>query len=211
MLDVQLRSRSPDAVEFACTSAPPLFVVLLVRLSHAVLVVSLVSPAVRSAVGFPFAAAALVYIWLSALLLPRRESLLVIRSLGLQVTAHSPFRTSTRFIPLERIRDIWIHEAFYRGWCVKHYMCIVVDDQEDLVVVFEVGRRSFFPMLTSKEPPTAPGHLETSLEGNKKDSLAWKASVSIAFVYILASCLPQKYKNPSIHRASLSIHKSLPR
>ncbi|CAH0014562.1 unnamed protein product [Clonostachys rhizophaga] len=66
------------------------------------------------------------------------ESLLVLRGLGVQ-TSESP-RTylasaATRFIPTEKIQDIFVNEAF-RGFEVRYYLVVVVEGEEDVVVVF---------------------------------------------------------------------------
>ncbi|OTB14676.1 hypothetical protein K445DRAFT_75535 [Daldinia sp. EC12] len=66
------------------------------------------------------------------------ERLLVLRGLGVQTsssgaTVFSPLKT--RFIPTEKIQDILINEAF-RGFEVRHYLIVVVEDEEHIVVVF---------------------------------------------------------------------------
>jgi len=69
------------------------------------------------------------------------ESLLVIRGLGVQTaTAGTSFLWggSTRFIAASAVQDIFIHEAF-RGFEVRFYLCIVVEGEEDVVVVFPVS------------------------------------------------------------------------
>jgi phosphatidylinositol glycan class H protein len=69
------------------------------------------------------------------------ESLLVIRGLGVQTaTAGSSFLWggSTRFIAASAVQDIFIHEAF-RRFEVRFYLCIVVEGEESVVVVFPVG------------------------------------------------------------------------
>lgn len=66
------------------------------------------------------------------------ESLLVLRSLGLQVSTTSSTYLSTaakRFIPTTSIQDIFIHEAFI-GFEVRFYLAVVVKGEEDVVVVF---------------------------------------------------------------------------
>ncbi|PNS14989.1 hypothetical protein CAC42_2218 [Sphaceloma murrayae] len=66
------------------------------------------------------------------------ESLLVMRGLGVQTSTSSPTylsTASTRFIPTSSIQDIFLHEAF-KGFEVKFYLSIVVENEEDLVVVF---------------------------------------------------------------------------
>ncbi len=50
-------------------------------------------------------------------------------------TAAAAATTTTRFIPTEKIRDVLIAEAF-RGFEVRHYLVVVVDGEEDVVVVF---------------------------------------------------------------------------
>lgn len=68
------------------------------------------------------------------------ESLLVVRGLGVQTaTAGSSFLWggSTRFIAASAVQDIFIHEAF-RGFEVRFYLCIVVEGEEGVVVVFPV-------------------------------------------------------------------------
>ncbi|KAK0874597.1 hypothetical protein LTS02_000062 [Friedmanniomyces endolithicus] len=67
-----------------------------------------------------------------------KESLLVIRGLGVQTSTSSPsylWTSTTRFIPTSSIQDVFIHEAF-RGFEVRYYLSIVVEDEEDVVVVF---------------------------------------------------------------------------
>lgn len=71
------------------------------------------------------------------------ESLLVVRGLGVQTaTGGSSFLWggSTRFIAASAVQDVFIHEAF-RGFEVRFYLCIVVEGEEGVVVVFPV---SFF-------------------------------------------------------------------
>ncbi|KOS21831.1 Phosphatidylinositol N-acetylglucosaminyltransferase subunit gpi15 [Escovopsis weberi] len=66
------------------------------------------------------------------------ESLLVLRGLGVQ-TSEAPAtylaRAATRFIPTEKIQDIFVNEAF-RGFEVRYYLVVVVEGEEDVVVVF---------------------------------------------------------------------------
>lgn len=73
------------------------------------------------------------------------ESLLVVRGLGVQTaTAGSSFLWggSTRFIAASAVQDIFIHEAF-RGFEVRFYLCIVVEGEEGVVVVFPVSHGNF--------------------------------------------------------------------
>lgn len=82
------------------------------------------------------AAAALCYVL--SLRVYSSESLLVLRGLGVQ-TSGGPmtYLTSapTRFIPTEKIQDIFVNEAF-RGIEVRYYLVVVVEGEEDVVVVF---------------------------------------------------------------------------
>ncbi|KAL2759661.1 hypothetical protein ACRALDRAFT_2038475 [Sodiomyces alcalophilus JCM 7366] len=66
------------------------------------------------------------------------ERLLVLRGLGVQTSSSGGTylsRNATRFIPTEKIRDVLINEAF-RGFEVRHYLIVVVEGEEDVVVVF---------------------------------------------------------------------------
>lgn len=82
------------------------------------------------------------------IILPKqtKESLLVLRGLGIQTTTSNPstfwtFGQSTRFIPTSAIQDIFIHEAF-KGFEVKFYLCVVVAGEGEVVVVFPVSSTS---------------------------------------------------------------------
>lgn len=81
-------------------------------------------------------AAALCYVL--SLRVYASESLLVLRGLGVQ-TSGSPrtylASSPTRFIPTEKIQDIFVNEAF-RGFEVRYYLVVVVEGEEDVVVVF---------------------------------------------------------------------------
>jgi phosphatidylinositol glycan class H protein len=66
------------------------------------------------------------------------EALLVMRGLGIQTLSSSKTYLSsptTRFIPTEKIQDIFVNEAF-RGFEVRYYLVVVVEGEEDVVVVF---------------------------------------------------------------------------
>ena len=72
---------------------------------------------------------------------PTEESLLILRSLGIQTSTLSLsylLPSNTRFIPTSQIRDIFIHEAF-RGVEVRYYLAVVVEGEGEVVVVFPVG------------------------------------------------------------------------
>ncbi|RDA91689.1 hypothetical protein CP533_2338 [Ophiocordyceps camponoti-saundersi (nom. inval.)] len=82
--------------------------------------------------------AAFTALWLVCRRLHAQESLLVLRGLGVQTTEQSPSylgRPATRFIPTEKIQDIFINEAF-RGFEVRYYLIVVVEGESDVVVVF---------------------------------------------------------------------------
>ncbi|KJZ80191.1 hypothetical protein HIM_00041 [Hirsutella minnesotensis 3608] len=69
---------------------------------------------------------------------PRLESLLVLRGLGVQTSESSPSYfagAATRFIPTEKIQDIFVNEAFL-GFEVRYYLVVVVEGEDDVVVVF---------------------------------------------------------------------------
>ncbi|KAF2673363.1 hypothetical protein BT63DRAFT_451406 [Microthyrium microscopicum] len=77
------------------------------------------------------------------------ESLLVLRGLGVETTTSSSTYLSTattRFIPTTSIQDIFIHEAF-KGFEVRFYLAIVVEDEEDVVVVFPVRTPAYSPEI----------------------------------------------------------------
>ncbi|KAL7624072.1 hypothetical protein AAE478_005629 [Parahypoxylon ruwenzoriense] len=68
------------------------------------------------------------------------ERLLVLRGLGIQTSSSGRSLLSTpaartRFIPTDKIVDVLLSEAF-RGFEVRHYLAVVVDGEDDLVVVF---------------------------------------------------------------------------
>ncbi|RCI14295.1 hypothetical protein L249_6119 [Ophiocordyceps polyrhachis-furcata BCC 54312] len=91
------------------------------------------------AIPLPFLLlAAFSTLWLVCRRLHAHESLLVLRGLGVQTTEQSPSylaRSATRFIPTEKIQDIFINEAF-RGFEVRYYLIVVVEGESDVVVVF---------------------------------------------------------------------------
>lgn len=69
------------------------------------------------------------------------ESLLTLRSLGIQTSTLSPsylVPSNTRFIPTSQICDIFIHEAF-KGFEVRYYLAVVVEGEAEVVVVFPVS------------------------------------------------------------------------
>lgn len=98
---------------------------LFIRLSNAVPVLALLPLAVG-----------LAYL---ALLRPHvTETLLILRGLGVQTTTSSStylLSPSSRFIPTAQIQDVLVNEAF-RGWEVRYYLCVVVREEKEVVVVF---------------------------------------------------------------------------
>lgn len=62
----------------------------------------------------------------------------MITDLGVQITTKTGWSTRIRFIPTERVSDMWICEGF-RGFEVRFYLAVVVEGEEGLVVVFPVG------------------------------------------------------------------------
>lgn len=73
--------------------------------------------------------------------LAAEESLLTLRTLGIQTRSLSPWYllpATTYFIPTYQIRDIFIHEAF-RGFEVRYYLAVIVEGEADVVVVFPVS------------------------------------------------------------------------
>ncbi|KAE9986915.1 hypothetical protein EG328_004357 [Venturia inaequalis] len=81
-------------------------------------------------------------LWLCARRGYTEESLLILRTLGIQTTTSSPTYLSTsttRFIPTTSIQDIFIHEAF-KGFEVRFYLAIIVEGEQDVVVVFPVSK-----------------------------------------------------------------------
>lgn len=81
---------------------------------------------------------ALAALYVLSLRAHKRESLLVLRGLGVQTSESAGTYLSsaaTRFIPTEKIRDILVNEAF-RGFEVRYYLVVVVEGEDDVVVVF---------------------------------------------------------------------------
>ncbi|KAI1083706.1 hypothetical protein F5B20DRAFT_347209 [Whalleya microplaca] len=82
---------------------------------------------------------ALAALYTLTLRIHTEERLLVLRGLGIQTSSSKGSvlggRAVTRFIPTEKIQDVLINEAF-RGFEVRHCLVVVVDDEEDVVVVF---------------------------------------------------------------------------
>jgi phosphatidylinositol glycan class H protein len=115
---------------------------------------------------FPPLVRAAVYaltLWLASRKGYTSESLLVIRGLGVQTaTAGTSFLWggSTRFIAASAVQDIFIHEAF-RGFEVRFYLCIVVEGEERVVVVFPVSFALLFLEATSHNVASAGYVVET--------------------------------------------------
>ncbi|BFZ54505.1 hypothetical protein PYCC9005_001542 [Savitreella phatthalungensis] len=62
------------------------------------------------------------------------ESVLAMRSIGLQTTSQG----RTRFMPLDEIEDVLIHEGFV-GFGVKYYLAVQLRGQDTLQVVFPLS------------------------------------------------------------------------
>ncbi|OTA90792.1 hypothetical protein M434DRAFT_397667 [Hypoxylon sp. CO27-5] len=66
------------------------------------------------------------------------ERLLVLRGLGIQTSSSSSTifgSLKTRFIPTDKIQDVFINEVF-RGFEVRHVLVVIVEGEEHVVVVF---------------------------------------------------------------------------
>ncbi len=62
----------------------------------------------------------------------------MLRGLGIQTSTSSGTylnTATTRFIPTEKIQDVFVNEAF-RGFEVRYYLVVVVEGEEEVVVVF---------------------------------------------------------------------------
>ncbi|KAI1388938.1 GPI-GlcNAc transferase complex, PIG-H component-domain-containing protein [Hypoxylon trugodes] len=80
----------------------------------------------------------LATLYLLSLRVGIEERLLVLRGLGIQTSSSGATIFSslkTRFIPTDKIQDVLINEAF-RGFEVRHYLVVVVEGEEHVVVVF---------------------------------------------------------------------------
>jgi phosphatidylinositol N-acetylglucosaminyltransferase subunit H len=67
------------------------------------------------------------------------ESLLIIRSLGVQSTSRRRFRlfSYSRFIPASQIDDVFLYEGIH-GVQVRYYLGVVVHGEETIEVLFPV-------------------------------------------------------------------------
>ncbi|NWU68908.1 PIGH acetylglucosaminyltransferase, partial [Pterocles burchelli] len=76
-----------------------------------------------------------------------QESLLVIGSLGVQVTSsYASGKESTTFIEMSQVKDVVINEAIYMQKVI-YYLCILLQDPRDPQVVSEV-----VPLFQSSKP-----------------------------------------------------------
>ncbi|RYO82304.1 hypothetical protein DL764_009627 [Monosporascus ibericus] len=126
----------------ATASAPLLSLATLHDLLRAVQTTALGRLNTRVAAAAPawvLAPGGLAALYLLLLRIHTEERLLVLRGLGIQTTtpggATVLARGTTRFIPTGKIRDVLINEAF-RGFEVRHYLVVVVEGEDDVVVVF---------------------------------------------------------------------------
>ncbi|RYP53464.1 hypothetical protein DL769_010509 [Monosporascus sp. CRB-8-3] len=124
------------------TPTPLLSLATLHSLLQAVQATGLGRLNTRVAVAVPawvLAPGGLAALYLLLLRIHTEERLLVLRGLGIQTTtpggATVLARGTTRFIPTGKIRDVLINEAF-RGFEVRHYLVVVVEGEDDVVVVF---------------------------------------------------------------------------
>ncbi|KAI0832967.1 GPI-GlcNAc transferase complex, PIG-H component-domain-containing protein [Hypoxylon sp. FL0890] len=80
----------------------------------------------------------LFILYLLSLRIGAEERLLVLRGLGIQTSSSSSTifgSLNTRFIPTDKIQDIFINELF-RGFEVRHVLIVIVEGEEHVVVVF---------------------------------------------------------------------------
>ncbi|XP_033917741.1 phosphatidylinositol N-acetylglucosaminyltransferase subunit H isoform X2 [Melopsittacus undulatus] len=88
-------------------------------------------------------------VWLAAygLFVLSQESLLVIGSLGIQVTSsYASGKESTTFIEMSRVKDVVINEAIHMQKVI-YYLCILLQDPGDPQGVSEV-----VPLFQSSKP-----------------------------------------------------------
>ncbi|OTA57181.1 hypothetical protein K449DRAFT_386484 [Hypoxylon sp. EC38] len=77
-------------------------------------------------------------LYLLSLRIGAEERLLVLRGLGIQTSSSSSTifgSLKTRFIPTDKIQDVFINEVF-RGFEVRHVLVVIVEGEEHVVVVF---------------------------------------------------------------------------
>ncbi|KAI1136748.1 GPI-GlcNAc transferase complex, PIG-H component-domain-containing protein [Hypoxylon sp. FL0543] len=77
-------------------------------------------------------------LYLLSLRIGNEERLLVLRGLGIQTSSSSSTifgSLKTRFIPTDKIQDVFINEVF-RGFEVRHVLVVIVEGEEHVVVVF---------------------------------------------------------------------------
>ncbi|RYP09911.1 hypothetical protein DL765_008283 [Monosporascus sp. GIB2] len=135
-------SASTSNSTITATSTPLLSLAALHNLLQAVQTTALGRLNARVAAAVParvLAPGGLAALYLLLLRIHTEERLLVLRGLGIQTTtpggATVLARATTRFIPTGKIRDVLINEAF-RGFEVRHYLVVVVEGEDDVVVVF---------------------------------------------------------------------------
>ncbi|RYO86273.1 hypothetical protein DL762_004827 [Monosporascus cannonballus] len=135
-------STNGNSTTITTTSTPLLSLAALHNLLHAVQTTALGRLSARVAAAVParvLAPGGLAALYLVLLRIHTEERLLVLRGLGIQTTtpggATVLARATTRFIPTGKIRDVLINEAF-RGFEVRHYLVVVVEGEDDVVVVF---------------------------------------------------------------------------
>ncbi|TPX66189.1 phosphatidylinositol N-acetylglucosaminyltransferase [Spizellomyces sp. 'palustris'] len=130
------------AIEFVVKKANSgwgvLDVVLLATCSGILIIPYLLGGALsRWQYSLPFALILVLWV-LTKLFSVRQESLLIIRTLGVQIeTSNRLGQTTARFIPLSNIADLIINEAITL-LTVRYYLAVVAKGEDQLAVVFEV-------------------------------------------------------------------------
>jgi hypothetical protein len=140
-----VRRQSPAIVEYVVTNRPRypstwrIWMERLFYLSKVILIVLigvlLTFKMVPTVELFVIEVISLVVLFLRPF---KEEKLLVLQSLGLQVSSSGWFywiTERTRFIPKSNVLDIVIHEAF-RGFEIRYILAIMVLNEEKLEVVF---------------------------------------------------------------------------
>ena len=83
--------------------------------------------------------------------LPRIETILVIRDVGVQVkTVYLGGRSVSRFIDRSKISDIIINEAITM-FHIRVYMAIIVEGEDKMVVVFQVTLMPHLSLFCSSD------------------------------------------------------------
>ncbi|KAL8748738.1 MAG: hypothetical protein Q9184_007118, partial [Pyrenodesmia sp. 2 TL-2023] len=158
---LSIKAPSPTTIEYTVSTASPPeelpsyclhYLTILIRISLGILTLcafceklaiapltlGFQSDLIRDVSWVRFVPLATAVLFLATRRWHSEESLLVLRTLGIQTTTLSSsylLPATTRFIPTSQIRDTFIHEAF-RGFEVRFYLCVVVEGESEVVVVF---------------------------------------------------------------------------